>query len=336
VKRAIVTGGAGFIGSHVVDLLVARQYRVIVVDNLATGRLENLRQHEGNPDVTFRRIDICDVAAAPELFQGVDSVFHFAGLGDIVPSIERPLDYTRANVTGTLAVLEAARAAKVKRFVYAASSSCYGLARELPTTESAPIRTEYPYALSKYLGELAVLHWARVYGLGAVSLRMFNVYGPRVRTTGAYGAAFGVFLAQRLHGKPLTVVGDGAQTRDFVFVTDVADAFLRAAEATSLTGEVFNIGAGRPQSINRLVELIGGEVVHVPKRPGEPECTWADTTKVQAALGWRPLVTFEEGVAAMLATIDAWRDAPLWTPETIAAATRAWFEHLGAKPGEGS
>lgn len=327
MKRAVVTGGAGFIGSHMVDLLIEQGFEVVVIDNFATGRLENLAQHQSNPRVTVHRIDMCDLLPDSALFCGVDFVFHFGGIGDIVPSIERPLDYMRANVTGTLCVLEAARHASVRKVVYAASSSCYGLATELPTSESAPIQPEYPYALSKYLGECAALHWAQVYRLPVGSIRMFNVYGPRVRTTGVYGAVFGVFLAQKIHDKPFTVVGDGTQTRDFVYVTDVARAFLLAAES-DYTGEVFNLGSGNPQSVNRLVELLGGDVVHVAKRPGEPDCTWADIRSIQQCLGWKPTVSFEEGVAAMLAEIEHWRTAPLWTPETIEAATRKWFEYL--------
>jgi len=327
MPRAVVTGGAGFIGSHMVDLLVDHGYSVVVIDNLVTGRAENLAQHRREPRVEFHETDMCAVAADSRLFKDIDYVFHFGGIGDIVPSIERPLQYMRANVDGTLAVLEASRHASVRKFVYAASSSCYGLATELPTTEGALIRPEYPYALSKYLGESAALHWAQVYRLPVISIRMFNVYGPRVRTTGAYGAVFGVFLAQKLHGKPYTVVGDGSQRRDFVYVTDVARAYLMAAES-SQAGEVFNLGSGNPQTVNRLVELMGGEVVHVPKRPGEPDCTWADIGKIQRVLGWKPEISFPQGVVAMLGQIEEWRAAPLWTPEKIEAATRTWFEHL--------
>lgn len=327
MPRAIVTGGAGFIGSHMVDLLVERDYSVLVIDNLATGRAENLDQHRREPRVDFQQVDMCTLTPDSRLLRGADHVFHFGGIGDIVPSIERPLEYMRANVDGTLAVLEASRHAGVRKFVYAASSSCYGLATELPTTERAPIRPEYPYALSKYLGESAALHWAQVYRLPVISIRMFNVYGPRVRTTGAYGAVFGVFLAQKLHRKPYTVVGDGTQRRDFVYVTDVARAYLMAAESDQ-AGEVFNLGSGDPQTVNRLVELMGGEVVYVPKRPGEPDCTWADIGKIQRVLGWKPEISFPHGVDAMLGQIEAWRAAPLWTPEKIEAATRTWFEHL--------
>ncbi|HNQ36178.1 MAG TPA: GDP-mannose 4,6-dehydratase, partial [bacterium] len=158
----------------------------------------------------------------------------------------------------------------------------------------------------------------------------FNVYGPRARTSGTYGAVFGVFLAQKLNGRPFTVVGDGSQTRDFVFVTDVARAFVAAAESEA-AGQVFNVGSGRPQSINRIVELLGGEKIHIPRRPGEPDCTHADISRITAELGWRPEVSLEAGVKIMLENIDYWRQAPLWTPEKIAEATRDWFTHLDRK-----
>ena len=327
---AVVTGGAGFIGSHMVDLLLDRGFRVRVVDNLVGGRESNLAHHSADPDLDFERGDIRDLAPTAPLFAGVRLVLHFAGIGDIVPSIEHPTEYMHTNVQGTVRVLEAARHAKVARFVYAASSSCYGLAAT-PTREDHPIAPQYPYALSKYLGEQAALHWHQVYHLPVNSVRIFNAYGTRVRTTGAYGAVFGVFLKQKLAGKPFTVVGDGSQRRDFVYASDVAQAFLRAAE-TPLSGEVWNLGGGNPQSVNRLVELIGGPVTHIPKRPGEPEITWADIRKIERELGWRPRISFEEGVSRMIADIDSWRDAPLWDAASIADATRAWFAHLGSGP----
>lgn len=327
-KIAVVTGGAGFIGSHMVDLLLAEGFRVHVLDNLSGGRLDNLAHHKGNSRLVFAQKDIRQLAADEPLFRGAEYVFHFAGIGDIVPSIERPVDYLSTNVMGTVCVLEAARAAGVKKLVYAASSSCYGIATEVPTTEKAPIAPQYPYALSKYLGEEAVLHWGKVYRLPVVSIRIFNAYGPRSRTTGAYGAVFGVFLAQKLAGKPFTVVGDGTQTRDFVFATDLARAFYAGA-ISPRTQQIYNVGAGNPQSVNRLVELIGGAVVHIPKRPGEPDCTWADITKIRAELGWEPKISLSEGVAAMLSQIDYWRNAPVWDPTSIAAATKGWFAALG-------
>ena len=327
MSTAVVTGGAGFIGSHMVDLLLNEGFRVHVIDNLTGGRLDTLAHHKGNPKLAFSEQDCRRLKPDDPLFRGAEYVFHFAGIGDIVPSIERPVDYLSANVMGTICTLEAARAAHVKKFVYSASSSCYGIATEVPTTESAPINPQYPYALSKFMGEEAVLHWGQVYRLPVVSIRIFNAYGPRSRTTGAYGAVFGVFLAQKLAGKPFTVVGDGTQTRDFVFVTDLARAFYLAA-TSSVTQQIYNVGAGNPQSVNRLVELIGGEVVHIPKRPGEPDCTWADISKIRRDLGWEPKISFPEGVAAMLQNIDYWRSAPVWEPASIEAATKGWFAAL--------
>jgi UDP-glucose 4-epimerase len=326
-KIAVVTGAAGFIGSHMVDLLLSRGYRVHAIDNLVGGRVENLDHHRSNANLVFEQRDVRDLAPGDPLFRGAEYVVHFAGIGDIVPSIDRPTEYLSVNVMGTVHTLEAARHAGVKKFVYAASSSCYGLAKELPTTERSPIDTQYPYALSKYAGEEAVLHWGKVYHLPVVSIRIFNAYGTRSKTTGAYGAVFGVFLAQKLAGKPFTVVGDGTQRRDFVFVTDIAKAFLLGAESDR-SEEIYNLGAGNPQPVNRLVELLGGEVVHLPKRPGEPDCTWADITKIRSELGWQPSVSFEEGVAEMVRQIDYWRSAPLWDPTSIEAATKTWFSML--------
>jgi UDP-glucose 4-epimerase len=325
-KTAVVTGGAGFIGSHMVDLLIERGYAVRVIDNLVGGREANLAHHAGNPALTFTNRDIRDCQPGDPLFDGIDSVFHFAGIGDIVPSIERPIPYMSTNVQGTVHMLECARAAGARRFVYAASSSCYGLA-STPTGEDHPIAPQYPYALSKYQGEQAVLHWHAVYRLPVNVIRIFNAYGTRSRTSGAYGAVFGVFLKQKLAGAPYTIVGDGTQTRDFIYATDLARAFLAAGE-TDLTGRVWNVGAGNPQSVNRLVELLGGPAVHIPKRPGEPDCTYADISRIQRDLGWRPAVSFDEGVSRIVAEIDYWRDAPLWDPDSIAKATAGWFQAL--------
>ena len=328
-RIAIVTGGAGFIGSHMVDLLLDHGYKVRVVDNLTGGRESNLDHHKGNPDLEFFKEDLRNIEPDSPIFANARYVFHFAGIGDIVPSIERPIEYMSTNVQGTVHALECARFSGIEKFVYAASSSCYGLA-ETPTREDHPINPQYPYALSKYQGEQAVLHWNKIYGLPVNSIRIFNAYGPRVRTTGAYGAVFGVFFKQKLAGKPFTVVGDGTQTRDFLFVTDVAAAFLAAAEATHV-GEIYNLGAGNPQSVNHLVELLGGDVVYVPKRPGEPDCTWADITKITNHLSWSPKISFDQGVAIMAADLEKWQDAPLWDPASIATATKPWFRYMTPK-----
>jgi UDP-glucose 4-epimerase len=332
-KIAVVTGGAGFIGSHMVELLLSKEFEVRVIDDLTGGRLANLESMKTNPRLKVDTRDVRTLKAVDTLFHGADHVYHFAGKGDIVPSITHPYEYMSVNVMGTVNVLECARSAQVKRFVYAASSSCYGLA-DVPTRETAPVRPEYPYALSKNLGEQAVLHWGKVYGLAVNSVRIFNAYGPRSRTTGAYGAVFGVFLAQKLAGKPFTVVGDGTQKRDFIFVKDLAEAFFAVADS-KITGRIYNAGAGNPQSINRLVELLSegkAEVVNLPKRPGEPECTWADIALIKKEIGWSPRTTFEQGVKNMLEVIDYWREAPVWDEKSIKAATAEWFNYLGKSP----
>ena len=326
--KCVVTGGAGFIGSHLTELLLHKGHDVIVVDNLTSGRMSNLKAATSNPGCTFVQADIRDLPSLQPAFREVDWVFHLAGLADIVPSIEMPAQYYSTNVTGTFNVLECARMCGARRFVYAASSSSYGIPDTYPTPESSPIKPQYPYALTKYLGEELVLHWAQVYKLPALSLRLFNVYGTRSRTSGAYGAVFGVFLAQKLNGHPYTVVGDGKQTRDFTYVTDVAGAFLAAAES-SVTGVAMNVGSGNHYSVNRLVELLGGSVVHIPKRPGEPDCTFASVEKIETLLSWKAKVTFEAGVEMMLRNINDWKDAPVWDPSSISQATQAWFQHLG-------
>jgi len=326
--RALVTGGAGFIGSHICQELLSRGHQVIAIDNLASGRLENFEEFGNTKNFEFKKVDILDPDKLAPLFKGVDWVFHMAGLADIVPSIEKPELYFDVNVKGTLNVLEAARNSGVKRFAYAASSSSYGIPEKFPTPETTPIAPQYPYALTKYLGEELVLHWSQTYKLSAVSLRLFNVYGPRSRTSGTYGAVFGVFLAQKLNGKPYTVVGDGTQTRDFTFVTDVVDAFILATES-ELSGEFLNIGSGDTYSVNHLVELLGGDVEYVPKRPGEPNCTFADVSKIERLLGWKAKVPFEKGVQKMLEKIENWKTAPVWSSDSIQDATASWFKYLG-------
>lgn len=323
---AVVTGGAGFIGSHMVDLLLEKGFRVHAIDNLVGGNTLNIQHHSTNPSFTFEERDIRSYHEDDSFFKDAQYVFHFAGIGDIVPSIEKPQEYMSVNVQGTVHMLQCAKYANVKKFVYAASSSCYGKA-STPTREDHPISTLYPYALSKYMGEQAAFHWAQVYRLPVNSIRIFNAYGTRSRTTGAYGAVFGVFLKQKIAGQPFTVVGDGTQTRDFLYVTDIAKAFLKAAE-TKKDREIYNLGAGHPQSVNKLVELLKGEVIYIPKRPGEPDCTHADISKIVNDLGWKPEVSFEVGVNQLLQNIDYWKDAPLWDKNSIDKATKTWFEYL--------
>lgn len=327
--KAIVTGGAGFIGSHMVDLLIENNFEVVIIDNLVNGRVDNFSHHKGN--VTFHNLDLCKTVNLIDYIQGADYVFHFAALADIVPSINNPIQYHKANVEGTLNLLEACKDLKgLKKFIYAASSSCYGIPEKYPTPETSAIKPEYPYAHTKRVGEEYALHWATVYNIPVISMRFFNVYGPRHRTSGAYGAVFGVFLAQRINNKPLTIVGDGEQTRDFTFVTDVVNACYVASQS-EFSNQIFNVGSGNTYSINYLAELLGGEKIYIPKRPGEPQCTFADISKINKLLDWSPSVKFEDGVKIMFDNIDFWKDAPIWNENSIKEATQVWFDCLGEK-----
>lgn len=325
--NCLVTGGAGFIGSHLVELLIRGGHSVKVLDNFCTGRRENLL-HIKTKKLRIYDCDVSDpVIPLERHFRGIDWVFHLAARADIVPSIVDPDSYHKSNVDGTARVLQASRTNKVTKFVYTASASCYGIPRIYPTPEEAPIQPQYPYALTKYVGELYVMHWAKVYKMPAISLRLFNVYGPRSRTSGTYGAVFGTFLAQKLAGKPFTVVGDGMQSRDFTYVTDVVNALVVAAKS-SLKRDIFNVGTGKSQSVNLLVKLLDGSVVHIPKRPGEPDKTQADISKIAQKLHWKPRIEFSQGVKELLQNINYWRNAPVWTPQKIEHATTDWFKYL--------
>lgn len=322
--RCLVTGGAGFIGSRLCEALVKQGNYVTCIDNLSTGMRSNISHLEERNNFVFHEIDLLFKCFD---FEKYDVIFHLAAKADIVPSIASPEIYHNTNVGITFQLLELARKMGAK-FIYAASSSCYGIPEEFPTSEQAECNPQYPYALTKYIGEQYVLHWAKVYGVSALSLRLFNVYGPRHRTTGAYGAVFGTFLSQLANSKPITIVGDGTQTRDFTWVGDVVDAFIRAA-GSDRSGEVYNVGSDQTYSVNYLADLLGAkDRVYIPKRPGEPDCTYADVKKIKAHLKWEPKISFEEGVGEMKDLISHYKTAPLWTPETIAEETKDWFKYL--------
>lgn len=325
--RCLVTGGAGFIGSHLCELLVKEGHNVVAFDNLSTGRLNNLSSLHKHPRFKFVRGNIVGNNTLEKQFP-FDWIFHLAGKADLIPSITDPGSYHETNVNGTLNLLQLARLFPVIKFVYAASSTCYGIPKSYPTKEDQPLNPEHPYGLTKKVGEDYVLHWSKVYKIPAVSLRLFNVYGPRSRTSGSYGAMFGVFLAQLANGKPLTVVGDGKQKRDFTHVEDVAEAFLLAAESDA-KGEAINIGSGLPRSVNDIVKILKPkDVVNIPKRPGEPDITWAENSKAMRLLGWEPRTGIEDGVMEMKSMLEQWRSAPLWTKESIEKVTRPWFGAL--------
>lgn len=323
---SLVTGGAGFIGSHLVDLLIKKGHEVRVIDDLSGGHLENFKQHKNNKNFFFKKKNINNLSANEKFFNNVNYVFHLAGKGDIVPSIENPTEYLSTNVIGTTKVLENCRNKKLKKFVYAASSSCYGLATT-PTKENHKISPQYPYALSKYLGEQVCFHWSKVYKIPVNSIRIFNAYGTRVKTTGVYGAVFGVFLKQKLSNRPLTIVGNGQQKRDFLYVTDVARAFYMVSQS-KYKNSIYNLGAGKPEKIIKLAKMLGKEFVYLPKRPGEPHCTWADISKIKREIKWKPSISFKHGVNKMLLNIKDWKNAPLWDNSSIKKATNTWFKYL--------
>jgi len=327
--RSIVTGGGGFIGSHLCERLLRLGHKVTVIDNFLIGKRKNLETIKKK--ISIINADIRDYKKIVNHFKKTDNVFHLAALADIVPSIEKPYDYFSTNVSGTFNVLQASIKNKIKRFIYSASSSCYGIPKQYPTSEASEIDPKYPYAMTKRLGEELVIHFAKIYNLNATSLRFFNVYGPRARTSGTYGAVFGVFLAQKLANKPYTVVGDGKQTRDFTYVTDVVDALIKVFIKKNISGEILNVGSGKTISVNKIITLLKGSKISIPKRPGEPEITFADIKKIKRLTNWRPKVSIKEGIQFMLKDIDNWRDAPLWTPKKINKATEKWFLYLNNK-----
>ncbi len=326
MKKVIITGGAGFIGSHIAELLLKKGYRVVIIDNFETGRLDNISKLNKSK-IQVINADVSDYKKIENNFKNIDYVFHLAALADIVPSIEQPDKYFKSNVTGTLNILRASKKYNVKKVIYAASASCYGIVKKFPTSENEIINTEYPYALTKYLGEQLLIHWSKVYKLSTISLRLFNVYGLRSRTTGAYGAMFGVFLAQKINKKPLTIVGNGKQTRDFTYVSDVANAFYKAA-TSKIFHEIFNVGTGKPTSVNFIAKKLGGEIVKIPKRPGEPDKSQADIKKIKKYLKWKPSISIDQGIKIMLDNINDWKKAPVWTPKKIKVKTKKWFKYL--------
>jgi UDP-glucose 4-epimerase len=326
-KRVLITGGAGFIGSHTVDSFLKKGFNVRVIDNLVGGNLKNIEHLKNNKNFQFEKQDILKLDKVRKFISECEYVVHFAGIGDIVPSIKYPKKYFENNVLGTVKLLDFLNPKKIKKFVYAASSSCYGKANT-PTDEKHLINPLYPYALSKYQGEQIALHWHKVYKFPVNSIRIFNAYGTRSRTTGAYGAVFGVFLKQLIAKQPLTVVGDGTQRRDFLYVSDVAEAFYLAS-ITKITGSIWNLGSGNPQSVKKLVQLLNPKkIIFIPKRPGEPNITYANIKKIQKDLKWKPIISFDEGVSKILDSIEYWKNAPLWNKTNIAKETKLWFKYL--------
>ena len=296
--KSIITGGAGFIGSNLTDHLVRIGHKVIVLDNFVSGKKSNLSHHK-KKDVKIINVDISKNENIDKFFKGADYVFHLAGLAEIIPSIKNPKKYFINNVLGTINVIEAARKTKIKKFIYAASSSCYGSPKSFPTSEKSKIDLKHPYALTKYMGEELVMKYASIFNMPNISFRFFNVYGPRFNTAGQYSAVIGNFLLQKRNKKTLTVVGDGKQTRDFIHVDDLANAFIKAIKSKSVN-KIYNLGSGKKISINTIAKIFGGKKKFIPKRPGEPKNSLADISKIKKEIKWKPKVSIEEGIKKLL------------------------------------
>lgn len=290
--KLLVTGGAGFIGSNLTDKLIEEGHQVIIIDNLTTGKEEFI-----NPKAEFHKLDIRDLEKIKPVFKGVDYVFHLAAQPRIQPSIINPVESHSHNVIGTLNVLVAARDAKVKKLIYSASSSAYGDQKELLLKEDMIPDPKSPYSLFKLIGEYYCELFSELYGLPTVSLRYFNVYGPRQSCEGAYATVVGIFLTQAEAGKPLTIVGDGTQTRDFTHVKDVVKANILAMKSSKIgKGEIINIGTRKNYSINKVANLISDKVVHIPPRLAEIQDTLADNSLAKKLLNWEPEISLEKGI----------------------------------------
>ncbi len=327
--KILITGGAGFIGSHLADHLTLQKEikKIIIIDNVKDGSKKNLKNCINSKKIKFYKRDIKNFKKIKNLFKGIDLVFHLAALSDVVPSIEAPIDYLDTNIMGTVNVLEAMRVHGVKKIIYSASSSCYGIPKKYPTNESEHIDPKYPYAFSKNLGEQTIIHWSKIYKINFVSLRLFNVYGTRSRTNSAYGAALGVFLKQKLSNHPFTVIGSGKQKRDFIHVNDVVKAFYKSTKK-SVKNKILNIGSGNPRSVLDMVRILKGSKTFIPKRPGEPDITHANIKKAKIILKWKPEISLEYGLNNVLKNILYWKNAPLWTKSKIKLATKNWFKYL--------
>jgi UDP-glucose 4-epimerase len=327
MKSIIVTGGAGFIGSHLVEELVKRNFKVIVIDDLSTGKINNLKKVKKK--IIFKKADISNYGKIKKLFnKKIDCVFHLAGRAEIVPSINNPQEYFKCNILGSFNISELCRINEIKKIIYTASSTCYGLAKKVPTDEMAKVDTRYPYALTKKVGEDIIMHYGKLYKISTISLRLFNVYGPRSRTTSSYGAMFGVFLAQKLKNMPLTIVGNGYQKRDFTFVTDVVLAMMKVLLTRKYINDIFNVGSGKTVSVISIAKKLSDKFVFIPKRPGEPDITFASIKKIKKVFKWSPKIDIDLGIKILLKNLSYWNKSKIWTPKEIKIATKDWFKYL--------
>ncbi len=296
--KSVITGGAGFIGSNLTDHLVRIGHKVVVLDNFVSGKKSNLSHHK-KKDVKIIKIDISKSKNLYKYFKGADYVFHLAALAEIIPSIKNPKKYFNNNVIGTLKVVEAANKVKIKKLIYAASSSCYGTPKKLPTSEKDEINLKNPYAVTKFIGEEIIMNYAEMFKMPNISFRFFNVYGPRLNASGQYGAVISNFLFQKKNNKPLTIVGDGKQTRDFIHVDDLANAFLKILKS-KYNNKIYNLGSGKKTSINYIASIFNGKKKFISIRPGEPKDSLANISKLKKDINWKPKISIEKGIKNLL------------------------------------
>ena len=297
MKKVIVTGGAGFIGSHLVEGLVRKNYKVTVLDNLSTGNLKNLSLVKKK--IKFIKCDLSKEKNLFLLFKNTKFVFHLAGLSKTIESIKNPKKYYKANVIATKNILNACRKVKIKKLIYAASASCYGNPREIPTSEKAKIKNLTPYAKTKWKAERLVINESKLKNFSSISLRFFNVYGPRSLATNSYSSVISIFLKQKLKNKPLTIYGDGSQTRDFIYVSDVVNVMLKVAKS-KIYKQIFNVASQKSLTINKIAKIFGGKIEYLPPRKGEPKYSEANIKKIKTLLKWKPKVSINKGINYLL------------------------------------
>ncbi len=298
VTKSVITGGAGFIGSNLTNRLLDMGHKVIVLDNFVSGKRSNL-SHHNNKNLKIVNIDISKSENLDKYFKKVDYIFHLAALAEIIPSFKNPKKYFVNNVIGTLNVLNAAKKTKIKKMIYAASSSCYGAPKKFPTSERDKIDLKNPYAVTKFIGEELVMRYASMFNMPNISFRFFNVYGPRSNISDQYSAVIGNFLSQTKSKKALTVVGDGKQTRDFIHVDDLVNAFIKIIKS-KFVNKIYNLGSGKRTSINTIAKIFGGKKKFIPIRPGEPKNSVADIKKIKKDINWKPKISIEQGIKKLL------------------------------------
>ena len=296
--KSVITGGAGFIGSNLTDHLVRIGHKVVVLDNFVSGKKSNLSHHK-KKDLKIIKDDISNSKNLEKYFKGADYIFHLAALAEVIPSIKNPKKYFKNNVIGTLKVVEAAKKVNIKKLIYAASSSCYGNPKKFPTSEKDKINLNNPYAATKFIGEEIIMKYADMFKMPNISFRFFNVYGPRLNVSGQYTAVIGNFLSQKKNNIPLTIVGNGKQTRDFIHVDDLVSAFIKVIKSRYVK-KIYNIGSGKRTSINTIASIFNGKKKFIPIRPGEPKDSLANISKLKKDINWKPKISIESGIKQLL------------------------------------